>query len=156
MRVGAERFSTITPQIFFGKGFGDLPEAVSWLKPFAITGQFGATYAKEPLATFTGGAQSGSVNEHLYQASVGFSSYELDLFGRIRSLTKAAQEQYFASEEARRTAQISLVAEVAGDWLTLAADRERLKIAQSTMAADQQSLDLILKNQEKILALLQK
>ncbi len=108
----------------------------------AITGQFGATYAKQPLAAFTGGAQSGSVNEHLYQASVGFSSYELDLFGRVRSLTLAAQEQYFASEEARRTAQISLVAEVAGDWLTLGADRENLKIAQETMVAEQESLDL--------------
>jgi hypothetical protein len=44
VRVGAERFSAITPQIFFGKGFGDLPEAVSWLKPFAITGQFGLSF----------------------------------------------------------------------------------------------------------------
>ncbi len=40
-RVGAEDFSVITPQLYFGKGFGDLPDSASVLRPFAITGQFG-------------------------------------------------------------------------------------------------------------------
>ncbi len=40
-RVGAESFDTVTPQLFFGKGFGDLPDAVQWLKPIAVTGAFG-------------------------------------------------------------------------------------------------------------------
>jgi hypothetical protein len=39
--VGADSFSTWTPGLFFGKGFGDLPEAVRFLKPFAITGLAG-------------------------------------------------------------------------------------------------------------------
>ncbi|MDR3513541.1 MAG: efflux transporter outer membrane subunit [Caulobacteraceae bacterium] len=106
----------------------------------AITANASATYAGEPASAVTGGSGTGRVNEHLYSASVGFSSYELDLFGRVRSLTRAAQEQYFASEEARRAAQISLVAEVAGDWLTLGADRTLLKIAQDTQASDAESL----------------
>lgn len=40
-KIGAESFDTVTPQLFFGKGFGDLPESVEWLKPLALTGAFG-------------------------------------------------------------------------------------------------------------------
>jgi hypothetical protein len=40
--VGANSFSTLSPTLFFGKGFGDLPESVNWLRPFALTGVFGA------------------------------------------------------------------------------------------------------------------
>ena len=40
-RVGAESFDTVTPQLFFGKGFGDLPDSLEWLKPIAVTGAFG-------------------------------------------------------------------------------------------------------------------
>jgi len=40
-RVGAESFDTVTPQFFFGKGMGDLPDKVGWLRPFALTGAFG-------------------------------------------------------------------------------------------------------------------
>ena len=69
---------------------------------------------------------------HQYSVGLGFSAYELDLFGRVRSLKKQALEQFFATEEARRSLQISLMAEVAGTYLTLAADRERLKLAQET------------------------
>jgi hypothetical protein len=39
--VGAERFSTLTPTLYFGKGFGDLPDSAGWLRAFAVTGQVG-------------------------------------------------------------------------------------------------------------------
>lgn len=39
--VGAERFTSLTPTIYFGKGFGDLPDSVGYLRPIAVTGQFG-------------------------------------------------------------------------------------------------------------------
>lgn len=77
-----------------------------------------------------------------YSATIGFSAYELDFFGRIRSLNAQALELYLGTEEARRSAQISLVAEVANAWLTLAADRERLALAQRTLETRQKSLDL--------------
>ncbi len=80
---------------------------------------------------------------HQYSAGLGFSAYELDLFGRVRSLKDQALEEFFATEEARRSAQISLVAEVAGNYLTLAADKERLKIAQDTFESQQASYNLI-------------
>jgi len=78
-----------------------------------------------------------------YSVNLGFSAFELDLFGRVRSLKDAALEQFLATEEARRSAQISLMAEVAGDYLLLAADRERLKIAQDTLVSQQTSYDLM-------------
>ncbi len=82
-------------------------------------------------------------NIHQYNVGLGVSSYELDLFGRVRSLKDQALEQYLATGQARISVQISLVSEVAGDWLALAADRERLKLAKNTLASQQASYELI-------------
>jgi multidrug efflux system outer membrane protein len=73
---------------------------------------------------------------------VGLSSYEIDLFGRLRSLTAAARETLLATEEARRNVQISLVAQVADDYLVLATDRERLNLAQQTLRSQSESYEL--------------
>ncbi len=78
-----------------------------------------------------------------YTFNVGISSYELDMFGRIASLKDKALEQYLATEQARSSAQISLVAEVTAEWLTLAADHERLKLAKDTLKAQQETYDMI-------------
>ena len=78
-----------------------------------------------------------------YNVGLGVSAYELDFFGRVRSLKDQALEQFLATEEARRAAQISLVAEVANSWLNLAADRERLKLAKDTLESQQSSYNLI-------------
>jgi multidrug efflux system outer membrane protein len=78
-----------------------------------------------------------------YSVSLGTASYELDLFGRVQSLKKQALENYFATGEARKSAQISLVAEVAIQYL---AEREldgQLKMTRQTLAAVQNSYDLI-------------
>ncbi|MBW1991592.1 MAG: efflux transporter outer membrane subunit, partial [Deltaproteobacteria bacterium] len=80
--------------------------------------------------------------EH-YRAELGISSWEIDFFGRIRSLEKRALEEFFATEHARRSAQILLISEVANAYLTLAADRENLKLAQSTLATQQAAYNLI-------------
>lgn len=77
-----------------------------------------------------------------YSAGVGVSAYELDLFGRVRSLDAQALEQFLATGEARRSAHISLVAEVANAWLTLGADQERLALAQRTLASQGESYRL--------------
>jgi multidrug efflux system outer membrane protein len=77
-----------------------------------------------------------------YSASIGVSAYELDLFGRLRSLSAQARETLLATEEARRNVQISLVAEVADDYLTLATDRQRLALAEQTLRSQAESLEL--------------
>jgi multidrug efflux system outer membrane protein len=83
-----------------------------------------------------------------YSAEVGFSAYELDLFGRVRSLNTQAAQQFLATEEARRATHISLVAEVVSDYLTLAADQERLKLAQSTFQSQSDSYGLTQRSYE--------
>jgi outer membrane protein, multidrug efflux system len=71
------------------------------------------------------------------------ASYELDLFGRIRSLKREALEKYLSTEEARKSAQISLVAEVATEYLTQLRLREAKAVANQTLAAVKSSYDLI-------------
>lgn len=75
------------------------------------------------------------MNIHQYNVGLGVSSYELDLFGRVRSLKDQALEQYLATEQARRSVRISLVSQVAATYLTLAADRERLHLAEETLTS---------------------
>jgi len=77
-----------------------------------------------------------------YSVSVGTTSYEVDLFGRVRSLNQQALEQYFATDEARRSTEISLVAQVATQYLTLLEEQEQLGLAHQTLAAVQDSYDL--------------
>jgi multidrug efflux system outer membrane protein len=101
-----------------------------------ITGDATATWAQEPIAVLAGGlfpGGSGFFDERLYRLTGGFTAYQLDLFGRVRNLTRAAQDQYFATRQARDAAQITLVSEVAADYLILGSDRALLQIARDTL-----------------------
>ncbi|WP_336962788.1 efflux transporter outer membrane subunit [Sphingobium aquiterrae] len=106
----------------------------------------GATYQKSPLGAVGGGtggtAGAGAGRTDVYSVSAGVSAWEIDLFGRVRNLGKATQEQFFAAQENRNAAQTALVAEVATAWLTMAADQERLRIARDTEIAFGQTLAL--------------
>lgn len=77
-----------------------------------------------------------------YSANVGVTSFELDFFGRVRSLNRATLESYFATEDARDTAQISLISEVASTYLAYAGDLELLKLARETLEAQERSYTL--------------
>ncbi|MGA1798171.1 efflux transporter outer membrane subunit [Sphingomonas sp. 4RDLI-65] len=111
-----------------------------------IGGTGSATYQKSPVGAIGagagGGAAAGAGRFDIYSATVGVSAWEIDLFGRIRNLTQAQQEAYFAAEENRNAAQVSLIAETATAWLSMAADQDRLKIAQDTERAFGQTLKL--------------
>lgn len=78
----------------------------------------------------------------LYQSGFSVSAFELDLFGRVRNLSQAALAQYLATEEARKSAQISLISSVANVYLQLLADEELLAITQQTLGTRQESLRL--------------
>ena len=80
-----------------------------------------------------------------YGVSLGITSWEIDFFGRIRSLKDQALEEYLATDQARRSAQTMLVSAVAGAYLTLAADRENLKLVSSTLEAQEAVYQLIRK-----------
>ncbi len=83
------------------------------------------------------------VIEKQYNVNLGISSWEIDFFGRLRSLKKQALENFLATKEAKRGAQISLISEIGRLYFTLAADRENLKLAQSTLDATKHSYSLI-------------
>lgn len=76
-----------------------------------------------------------------YSATFGVS-WELDLFGRLRSLRDQALEEFFASEAAQRSTQISLIASVANAWLTLQADQALLQVTRDTLKTYEESLGL--------------
>jgi multidrug efflux system outer membrane protein len=78
-----------------------------------------------------------SVIQEQYSANLGMASWELDFFGRVRSLTESALESYLATDEARRSTQILLIAATASAYLNLAADRENLNIATTTLQTQQ-------------------
>jgi outer membrane protein, multidrug efflux system len=93
----------------------------------------------------TGGNGSNGSNDNvtgLYTAGLAVSAYELDLFGRVRSLSDAAAAQLLATEEARKAVQISLVASVATQYLALVADDELLDLTLRTLRTREESLKL--------------
>jgi multidrug efflux system outer membrane protein len=104
-----------------------------------LDGTAAASLQRQSSGAFGGNS---AVTTEQYSVGGGISAYELDLFGRVRSLKDQALEQYLASEQARRSVQISLISEVAGSYLTLAADRERLQLARETLAIQQESFEL--------------
>ena len=83
-----------------------------------------------------------ATTSHQYSVELGFSSYELDLFSRVRNLSDAALQDYLALTQTQRSTQISLVAEVANAWLTVAADRGLLQLAEETLSSQQASYQL--------------
>jgi multidrug efflux system outer membrane protein len=88
----------------------------------------------------TGGSAEASEQ---YSVEVGFLSWEIDLFGRLRSLKAEALEQYLATGQAQRAVRTSLVAAVSASWLNLAADTECLHLAEATIEAQTASRDLV-------------
>jgi multidrug efflux system outer membrane protein len=96
-----------------------------------------ATYTNEVFAG------AGALTDiHFYNLTAGFSAFEIDLFGRVRNLSKAALEQYFATSEAQRSTRITLISEIANAWLTLAADQDQLLISRENLRSLEQSRSL--------------
>lgn len=96
----------------------------------------GATVNASRAPNASGGTSSA------YTAGIAFSAWEIDFFGRIASLGEAALAQFLATEEGRKAAQVSLIANVANTWLNLAADEELLALTQQTLATREESLRL--------------
>jgi len=93
--------------------------------------------------TGTGGAVSTtSGSGSAWSVNLGTTAFELDLFGRIRSLTGAALDRYFATEAAARATRLTLVGDIADAWLTYGADQSLLAIAQQTASSAERSVTL--------------
>jgi multidrug efflux system outer membrane protein len=81
-----------------------------------------------------------AVTSSQYQAGFGISAWELDFWGRVGSLERAALESYLATDEARKAARLSLIAQVAGAYLQLRELDERALLAKKTIATRNESL----------------
>lgn len=108
-----------------------------------------AQYRVTRSASFPGVHGSGSytrshaagMTADQWNANLGTTAYELDLFGRVRSLNRQALEKFLATEEARRGAQVSLVGEVASQYLALRQAEEQLRLARQTLTTVRESYD---------------
>lgn len=89
-----------------------------------------------------------SITSSSFSANVGFSAYELDFFGRVKSLNQKALETYLATEQAQKTARISLIAETANAYLTYIGDKQLLGLAQKTYDAQKKTYDLVKRKYE--------
>ena len=76
-----------------------------------------------------------------YSANLGLG-WELDLFGRVRSLNTAAKESFFATQSNRDATELSLVAAVADAWINLGADRDALALARETYQTRQSAYEI--------------
>jgi len=89
-----------------------------------------------------GGSDSGGNVRANYSADVGITAFELDLFGRVRSLSRVALDSYFATEAAARATRLTLVGDIASTWLNFAADKSLLAIAEQTERNAARSVEL--------------
>lgn len=78
-----------------------------------------------------------------YEANLGLASYELDFFGRVKSLSTASLETFLSTNEAKRTTQLTIISETSKAYFTLALNKSKLEIAQNTLNDSEQSLKLI-------------
>ena len=106
------------------------------------TGTTGTGTAGTSGAGITSGGVTSSSSGSAFSADIGTTAFEIDLFGRVRSLTGAALNRYFETEAAARATRLTLVAEIANGWLTYAADQSLLKLATDTAASAQRSVKL--------------
>jgi multidrug efflux system outer membrane protein len=89
-----------------------------------------------------GGRSNAGINTRRYQVGLGVTAFELDLFGRLRNTSESAFQSYLSYVETRRSAQISLVAQVAQAYLAVLADQELLKLTRQTLASQEASLNV--------------
>ena len=123
-------------------------ERANLFPTIAATGQGNRSRTPQGLNAAGTGSGNGRVTSQ-YSAQLGLSSYELDFFSRVRSLNDVALQAYLQVTENQRSVQLTQVAEVSNAWLTLAADQQRLQLAQETLTSREASYALT----ERIFAL---
>ena len=111
----------------------------------ALSASASSSASRTPASLASSGT---AVTSHDDSVSLGVSAFEWDFFGRLKNLSDAALQTYQYQVETRRSTQISLVAEVATAWLTLASDRELLKLSQDTFDSLNKTYTLSVRSHE--------
>jgi multidrug efflux system outer membrane protein len=107
-----------------------------------LSGDRGGSGSDDGSGSGSGSSGGGSGVSASYNAGITVPSFEIDLFGRLRSLTHAQFQQYLATEAGARSTRLTLVADVADAWLNYATDASLLLIAQETLKSAQESVRL--------------
>ncbi|MEM9963826.1 MAG: efflux transporter outer membrane subunit [Asticcacaulis sp.] len=108
-----------------------------------LDGTISATKTEAPVPADNGvDGEIDFAKSENFSANFGVTAYELDLFGRVRSLNQAALNDFFSREENRKAVQISIVAATAQAWLGLAADQELLTLSRQTLQTREEGLSL--------------
>ena len=105
----------------------------------SFTRQYASFGAEIPGFSTIPGLSSSGITSNTWSASVGITSYELDLFGHVRSQNAQALEQYFSTAEAQRAARVSLVGQLATQYFSWRLAQEQLQLAHDTLASVAQS-----------------
>jgi|SRR5690554_1513630 len=100
----------------------------------------GGTRQRLP-ADLSPSGQSGVSSQ--YDVSLGVSAWELDMFGRLRSLKGAALERYLATENTRHAVQTALISDIANAWLTWNTDHALLELTRATLETYRESLVMV-------------
>lgn len=113
----------------------------------AARAQYGITQSAT-LPTLNGGLSANKGRTLVgetegYEANLGLSAYELDFFGRVRSLSTSSLEAFLSTNEAKRVTQLSIISETSKAYFLLALNKSKLEIAQRTVSDSKESLDLI-------------
>ena len=119
---------------------------IGWTSLLPSVDAIGSWY-KERIPADLSSTKSAYTTER-YNINLGITSWEIDFFGRIRSLKDKALEEYLATDQSLRSAKILLICTVAQAYLTLAADREALQLVSSTLKTQQAAYELIRKRYE--------
>ncbi len=149
--VGVESFVVPPHATKYGQGPDEPIPSADELKEFsALVNAVGSGIRQRVPADLSSGGSAKTSDR--YDVNLGITSWELDFFGRIRNLKDLALEEYLATDQARMSAQILLVAAVADAYLGFAADRENLKLVESTLETQETVYRLIRKRRDAGLA----
>jgi multidrug efflux system outer membrane protein len=107
-----------------------------------VTAGGSVTEADRGSGAQTGAGNAASGRRTTYSVQGGVTAWEIDLFGRIRALSEAAQNRWFATEAGARATRLTLVGDLANAWLAYAADRDLLAIGERTVASARRSVEL--------------
>src|SRR6185369_3250838 len=105
-----------------------------------ISGLVSGSRGPAASGSSTGGSAGGTAT--VYTVGLAVTAWEIDLFGRVASLSEAALAQYLATEEGRKAVHTSLIASVANNWLSLVADEELIELTRQTLVTREESLRL--------------
>jgi len=108
---------------------------------FPVIGVSGGSSQQRLPADVSGSGKVTTAEQ--YSVSFGISSWELDFFGRVKSLKEQALENYLSTEQAQKSANMSVISAVANAYMLLAADQDMLQLSAKTLQLHTESYNLI-------------